>query len=152
MARTEFQMATQAALEDEDGNELPPEEIVYDQQFGFGDFTLECRLPRPAEVINFYADLYNGGMGAIAACYHLLARVSRPGHVQVMKMMVENELITIGAIYGGDDVNPEGVVDILLERQSANPTRVSSGSSPSSTAAGRRSTGRSPGANSTRSR
>lgn len=147
MARTEFQMAVDLAEEDEEA----PEDVDYNQEFGFGSFVLHTRLPTPAENLAFVARGTRGGGGYIRAVWGFLERVCDPVDFQTLDRYVEEGRISYDLLYGGDEQNSHGVIDMLIERASANPSPAPSASTRSQSSGGQRSTGRSPGRGSTRS-
>ena len=96
-------------------------------------------------------------LGAVFEAAFLVDKIAKSGQVSeaplgcmLGSLLVRDPKNTLD-VYGGDDLNEEGIVDRIMALASANPTEDAIDSSSSQTDTGRRSTGRSPGKGLTRS-
>lgn len=144
----EFQFAAARA-------EKPDEALVI--EIPFPTRTLISRAPTPAEVSMF--NLRSNGLapdkdpynGFIPSLFKLLDDILAPGDVEYLKEMLFEGKITIGTLFGGDDANAKGLINVILAEVSGRPTQPSSGSSSSPDSSGPKSTGRAPSRKSTSS-
>lgn len=137
----EFQFAAAKA-------EDPNQDLVI--EIPFPTRTLIARPPTPAETSMF--NLRSNGLaperdpfnGFIPGLFKLLDDILAEGDVEYLKQLIAEGKITIGTLFGGDEKNAKGLVNVILAEASGRPTQPSSDSSPSPDSSGPRSTGRAP--------
>lgn len=148
--RLSFEVAVKQQLEEEEneGAEKPEPWLV----FGLlgQDFTVPER-PTASQNISVVAALAEGGASPLRAIFAYLDNILLPGEGRKIRRMIERKDIEFDLLYGGDELNEEGIVDRIMALASENPTDAPTASSSSQAGTGRRSTGRSPGKGSTRS-
>ncbi|HEX5018625.1 MAG TPA: hypothetical protein VFX15_13695 [Actinomycetes bacterium] len=116
-----------------------------------GEFTLagqefRAYLPSTGQISVLIA---SQGLGQNLRDIHNLLRklMLDDGYSRLVGLLNDN-VIGIGMLYGGDELNDTGILDYLIELRSGRPTTSSNGSSPSPASGGKRSTGRVRGATS----
>ena len=130
---------TQAA-EDEESPDL---EVV---EFDIAGEKFEAILPTMGQVSVLIA---SEGFGQnLRAIHQLLAKLLRGDGYRRLVRLLNDNVIGVGMLYGGDELNDTGILDYLIELGAGRPTTSSVDSSPSPNGGGRRSTGRAPGAGS----
>ncbi|QJD53256.1 tail assembly chaperone [Microbacterium phage Tempo] len=139
----EFQLA---AERDQQEKELGEETVL---EFALGEEKFRAKLATPGQ-----SSLVIGAFGqnetqAIQAVYKFLRRILLDDGYRRLTRMVEEDKVSFGVLFGGDDNNDGGIVDWIIEESASRPTRPSTESSSSPTTGGRKSTGRSPGRGST---
>lgn len=65
------------------------------------------------------------------------------GDIYYLRWLIEEDIISSGTIFGGDDNNPKGLIEAIVEEWAGRPTQPSDDSSESPAPTGQRSTGRS---------
>lgn len=146
--RTSFEVAVQQQVEADENEEAEKPEpwltfSLLDQEFVISE------RPTPSQNIVVIAALANGGAEPLRAIFAYLDNVLDGDGGRRIKRMVERKQISFDLLYGGDELNEEGIVDRIMALASANPTDAPTDSSNSSSGTGKRSTGRSPGKGST---
>lgn len=142
--RTSFEVAVKQQLEAEEneGAEKP------EPWLEFGLLNQEFIVPeRPSTSQNIVvvAALAEGGAQMIRAIFAYLDNILAGDGGRRIRRMLERKQITFDLLYGGDELNEEGIVDRIMALASENPTVAPTGSSNSPNGTGKRSTGRSPG-------
>ncbi|QKO02786.1 tail assembly chaperone [Microbacterium phage Kelcole] len=131
----EFQLA---AERDQQEKELGEETVL---EFALGEETFRAKLATPGQ-----SSLVIGAFGqnetqAIQAVYKFLRRILLDDGYRRLTRMVEEDKVSFGVLFGGDDNNDGGIVDWIIEESASRPTRPSTESSSSPTTGGRKSTG-----------
>ncbi|UDL15407.1 tail assembly chaperone [Microbacterium phage Pepe25] len=139
----EFQLA---AEHDQEEQELGEDRIL---EFTLGKQKFRAKLATPGQSSVVIGAFGQNETQAIQAVYRFLRRVMLDDGYKRLQTMVENEEVSFGILFGGDDNNDGGIVDWIIEESASRPTRPSTESSSSPTTGGRKSTGRSPGRGST---
>lgn len=148
--RMSFEVAAKQELEAEENEEQEKPEPWLTFDLADQEFVIPER-PSPSQNIVIIAALASGGAEPLRAIFAYLDNILEGDGGRRIRKLVERKVITFDLLYGGDDLNEEGIVDRIMALASANPTEDAIDSSSSQTDTGRRSTGRSPGKGSTRS-
>ena len=136
----EFQVAAQQQVEEEEleeGQEPPGIEFTILGQ----DFVADYPTPGRINVL-FGA---RGGVEGTRAVWDFLRDVLRGNGFRRLQDLVASGQFPPQLLFGGDELNEEGVVDHIISATAGRPTQPSSDFSSSPTPAGARSTGRSRG-------
>lgn len=139
-----FQMAVERQVEEEESEH---EEQVLEFAIGGEEFVSAVPTPGQASIVIGAFGL-GGGAGA-SSVFRFLRGVLKDDGYQRIQTLLERGKIDFDMLWGGSEGNEEGVVDWLISKAAARPTRPQSGSSESSKPTGKKSTGRSPGKGST---
>ena len=148
--RLSFEVAVKQQLEEEENEKKEKPEPWLTFGLLGEDFTVPER-PTPSQNISVIAALAEGGAQPLRAIFAYLDNILLPGESRKIRRMIERKQIEFDLLYGGDELNEEGIVDRIMALASENPTEEPTDSSSSQGGSGRRSTGRSPGRGSTRS-
>lgn len=141
-------MAAERQVEREEGEEAGQVE-EYDLEFTIGDYELRAKAPSSAQASLLIGTSSLGGNASLGATYRFLRGTLDRQSYNTLLTLIEAGKIDNSMLVGGEGENEEGIVDWLLEQASDRPTPVPAGSSESSPAGGKKSTGRSPGKGST---
>lgn len=120
-------------------------------EFGLADVDFIVReKPSPGQIAALLGGLADTGPALVRAVLHFLENIIEDRQGKLLRRMLEQKKFDFGVLWGGDELNPKGVVDTIVELASENPTGEPNGSSTQQPATGKRSTGRSPSKASTR--
>lgn len=140
----EFKVAAQEQVDEEEleeGEEPPGVEFWILEQRFVADF------PSPGRINVLFAA--KGGGEGTRAVWDFLRHVLRDDGFARLRELVASGQFPPQLLFGGDELNEEGVVDHIISAVAGRPTQPSSDSSSTPSAGGKRSTGRSPGKGST---
>lgn len=148
--RMSFEVAAKQEIEaEENGEAEKPEPWL---TFGLaGQEFVVPEKPTSSQSIVVVAALAEGGAQPLRAIFAYLDNILEGDGGRRIRKLVERKVIEFDLLYGGDELNEEGIVDRIMALASANPTDAPAASSSSEPDTGKRSTGRSPGRGSTRS-
>lgn len=141
-----FQVAAKQQVEEEEGAKRAEpwfEFTLLDSEF------IIREKPSTAQAGALLAGLVDGDANFYRATLTFLENVVEKNRGRLIRQMLERNQISFDVVWGGDDLNPKGIVDTIIEALSANPTVGRDDSSNSQPDTGTRSTGRSPGQGST---
>ncbi|QIG59044.1 tail assembly chaperone [Microbacterium phage RubyRalph] len=141
-----FEVAAKQQIEEEE-NEIKGEPWFEFSLLG-QDFVVPEK-PSTARAAALLAGLADGDAVFFRSTISFLENIIEDGRGRMIRKMLERDEIPFEIIWGGDELNPKGIVDTIIELASANPTDGRGDSSNSQPATGKRSTGRSPGKGST---
>jgi hypothetical protein len=141
----EFQVAAQEAVDD------TPEEQILEFSVAGQDFV--ASLPTTGQIALVVASAGRTEAEQLGAVFGFLRGVLQGDGYRRLSDLLEAGVLPFEVIFGGDDANPDGIVEWIVQAAAGTerPTKRSSGSSSSQRAGGPRSTGRSPGKGSIRS-
>lgn len=132
----EFFAAAKAADAGEDGDFV---EVVIDGE------SYRAIRPTTAQI----ALVVSTGGKDIGIIFRVLSSILPDEALAAIEDMVWDRRIDLDDLFGGTEQNPKGLLGAIIEEfRGGNPTQSSTGSSKSQRPAGRKSTGRSPGAGS----
>lgn len=136
----EFAVAAARAKDEEDDAE------DFIAEFSLAGQEFKAHVPSTGQISVLIA---GEGLGQNLRDIHALLRelLLDDGYARLVKLLNKN-VISIGMLYGGDELNDTGILDYLIELRSGRPTTSSSDSSESQSSVGQRSTGRVRGAGS----
>jgi len=138
----EFMVAAKAA-------ETSEEEIL---EFAIAGEEFRAKLPSTARIALFIASM-SGDDGEdgnlVGAIFALLRDVLLDDGYKRLRKLINDDVVSMQIITGGDDLNEDGLVDWIIAQSTARPTESPASSSRSQPTTGPRSTGRSRGAGST---
>ena len=132
----EFKVAAenQVQAEETEGEEpLVVEFKILDQEF-------VADVPSPGRINVLFGA--RGGVEGTRAVWDFLRAVLHGDGFQRLQKLVADGKFPPQLLFGGDELNEEGVVDHIISARAGLPTQPSSDSSPSPTSDGKRSTGR----------
>jgi hypothetical protein len=142
----EFQVAAKSQVADEtelEEGEAPKPAVEFDI---LGQ-TFKADKPTPGRVNVLFSA--RGGVEGTREVWNFLRDVLWDDGYQRLRDLVANGEFPPQLLFGGDELNEEGVVDHIISATAGRPTQPSNGSSPSPSSTGVRSTGRSRSATST---
>lgn len=148
MVKMAFQVAAKEQLDEEQRAAMAAEEPWFEFSLLDQDFIVREK-PSPAQGAVLLAGLADNGPEFYAGVLNYLENIVEKGRGRLIRKMLARNLIDFGVVWGGDEHNPQGIVDTIISLASGNPTVEPSGSSTSQSGTSRRSTGRSPGKGST---
>ena len=143
----EFKVAAEQQVQEEEleEGEEPKPAVEFDilgQHF-------QADKPTPGRINVLFSA--RGGVEGTRAVWDFLRDVLWGDGYDRLRNLVASGEFPPQLLFGGDELNEEGVVDHIISATAGRPTQPSSDSSPSPSTTGKRSTGRSPGKGSTRS-
>ncbi|QNL30002.1 tail assembly chaperone [Microbacterium phage Wheelie] len=148
MAKMAFQVAAKEQLNEEQRAALAKQEPWFEFSLLGQDFIVREK-PSPAQGAVLLAALADNGPDFYAGVLGYIESVVEKGRGRLIRKMLAQDAITFGVVWGGDEQNPQGIVDTIISLASGNPTDEPNGSSTSQSSTSKRSTGRSPGKGST---
>jgi len=142
----EFHVAAQAAVDDDAGEEKVLEFSVAGQDF-------VASIPTTGQIALVAGSAVEGELDVIGAVFAFLKAVLHDDGYRRLRQLVQDGVLPLELVFGGDEENPMGIVDWIVQAGLGDerPTQRSTDSSSSPRSGGPRSTGRSSGRGSIRS-
>lgn len=138
----EFKVAAQAQVEqeavDEEGEPVAPKPAV---EFEILGQTFQADKPTPGRINVLFSA--RGGVEGTREVWNFLRDVLWGDGYARMRELVASGQFPPQLLFGGDELNEEGVVDHIISATAGRPTQPSSDSSRQQSSGGKRSTGRS---------
>lgn len=148
MAKMAFQVAAKEQLDEEERAALKTQEPWFEFSLLGQDYVVREK-PSPAQNAVLLASLADNGPEFYAGVLGYLENIVEKGRGRMFRKLLAQDAIAFAVLWGGDEQNPQGIVDTIISLSSGNPTDAQSGSSTPQRATSKRSTGRSPGKGST---
>ncbi|QNL30003.1 tail assembly chaperone [Microbacterium phage Jehoshaphat] len=140
MAKMAFQVAAKEQLNEEQRAALAKQEPWFEFSLLGQDFIVREK-PSPAQGAVLLAALADNGPDFYAGVLGYIESVVEKGRGRLIRKMLAQDAITFGVVWGGDEQNPQGIVDTIISLASGNPTDEPNGSSTSQSSTSKRSTG-----------
>lgn len=130
-----------------DRAEPDPDEADGRFEIKIGDRKILAKLPSTGQISVLMGS--RGLSSNLSAIHRVLRAVLTAEDYDFLIDLLTEDKISVGFLFGGDDLNESGILDTLVYEAVGRPTQSPSGSGKSQSSAGRRSTGRAPGKGST---